>query len=153
MAQGPDHRQHQLRSHRRHRQGRDSELEMAGISMAGTLAEKDDPILVLNSGSSSLKFGIYHRGRADEEPLLTGSADGIGRSNGTFSVRSSNGEPLTQREGVVESQSDALNALAAAIREHLPSAPAAVGHRVVHGGPNLRTHQLITTQVLDQLRA
>ena len=32
-------------------------------------------------------------------------------------------------------------------------APVAVGHRVVHGGPNLRTHQLITPQVLDQLRA
>jgi acetate kinase len=28
-----------------------------------------------------------------------------------------------------------------------------VGHRVVHGGPNLRTHQLITPQVLEQLRA
>jgi acetate kinase len=29
----------------------------------------------------------------------------------------------------------------------------AVGHRVVHGGPNLRRHQIITPQVLDELRS
>jgi acetate kinase len=125
---------------------------MAGVGMAERLAGKDDPILVLNSGSSSLKFGIYSRGPTDEEPSLSGSADGIGRSNGTFSIRSSNGE-LSQREGIIESQSDALAALASAIREHLFSAPVAVGHRVVHGGPNLRTHQLITPKLTDELRA
>jgi acetate kinase len=31
--------------------------------------------------------------------------------------------------------------------------PLAVGHRVVHGGPNLRRHQIITPQVLDELRS
>ena len=57
----------------------------------GKAARKDDLILVLNSGSSSLKFGVYYRARArsDEEPLLTGSAEGIGRSNGTLHIRSS----------------------------------------------------------------
>ncbi len=58
-----------------------------------------------------------------------------------------------ERKSVVESQSDALAALAATIQEHIHSTPVAVGHRVVHGGPNLLTHQLITPQVLDQLRA
>ncbi|MGA9042156.1 MAG: acetate/propionate family kinase [Terriglobales bacterium] len=125
---------------------------MAGIGMAERLAEKHS-ILVLNSGSSSLKFGIYRRGVTDEEPLLSGSADGIGRSNATFTISSPDGKLLVQREGMVESQSDALNALAAAIREHLQSAPVAVGHRVVHGGPNLRTHQLITPRLMDELRA
>ncbi len=57
---------------------------MAGVSVVEKLARKDDLILVLNSGSSSLKFGIYYRGASDEEPLLTGSADGIGRGNGTL---------------------------------------------------------------------
>jgi len=126
---------------------------VAGVSDVETLAGKDDLILVLNSGSSSLKFGMYCRGASDEEPLLTGSAEGIGHSNGALHIRSSNGKPLVQRESVLESQSEALTALAVVIREHIHTAPVAVGHRVVHGGPDLRTHQLITQQVLDQLRS
>jgi acetate kinase len=121
--------------------------------MAKELARKDGPILALNSGSSSLKFGIYLPGATDEQPLLTGSADGIGRDNGSLRIRSSDGKPLLQRDCIHESQSDALNALATAMREHTESAPAAVGHRVVHGGPNLCRHQIITPQVLDQLRS
>ena len=65
---------------------------MAGLGMVEKLARKDDLIFVLNSGSSSLKFGVYHRGASDEEPLLTGSADGIGHSNGTLHIRSSDGK-------------------------------------------------------------
>src|SRR5277367_3560118 len=121
--------------------------------MAQDPPAKDDLILVLNSGSSSLKFGIYRRGASDEEAVLTGSAEGIGRANGTLNIRSSDGTALVARERIHESQSDALSALAAAIQQHVHTAPAAVGHRVVHGGPHLLTHQLITPQVLDQLRA
>ena len=121
--------------------------------MAPGPAAKDDLILVLNSGSSSLKFGIYRRGASDEEAVLTGSAEGIGRGNGTLNIRSSDGTVLVGKERIHESQSDALTALAAAIKEHVHTPPVAVGHRVVHGGPHLLTHQLITPQVLDQLRA
>ena len=121
--------------------------------MEEDLAGKDDLILALNSGSSSLKFGIYYRGASDEEPLMTGSAEGIGHSNGSLRIRSGDGKPLVQREGILESQSDALSALGAAVQEHIHAVPVAVGHRIVHGGPNLRTHQLITPQVLDQLRS
>ncbi len=60
---------------------------MAGVGIVETQAGKDELILVLNSGSSSLKFGIYSRGASDEEPLLSGSADGIGRSNGELHIR------------------------------------------------------------------
>jgi acetate kinase len=121
--------------------------------MVEKLPLKDDLIFVLNSGSSSLKFGIYYRGASDEEALLTGSADGIGQSNGTLNVRSSAGKSLVQRESILESQTDALATVAEAIREHIHAAPVAVGHRVVHGGPNLLTHQPITPQVLDELRS
>jgi acetate kinase len=105
----------------------------------------------LNSGSSSLKFGIYTPGATDEEPLLTGSADGIGRDNGSLHIRSSDGTSLLQRDCTHESQSDALSALSEAIRGHVDGMPVAVGHRIVHGGPELRKHQIITPQVLDQL--
>ncbi len=121
--------------------------------MANESANPDGPILVLNSGSSSLKFGIYRRGATDEEPLLTGSAEGIGRDNGSLRIRSADGKPLLERDCIHESQSEALVALAAAIRQHNHDTPVAVGHRVVHGGPKLCKHQLITPQVLDHLRA
>src|SRR6266852_747840 len=126
---------------------------MAGIGIVEGLTRKEDLILVLNSGSSSLKFGIYYHGATDEEPLLTGGADCIGRSNGALTIRASDGKPLLQRGSILESQSDALTALAAAIQEHIHTVPVAVGHRVVHGGPKLRTNQLITPQVLDQLHS
>jgi acetate kinase len=128
---------------------------MARIDIVEILPRNDYLILALNSGSSSLKFGVYRRaaGDSDEKPLLTGSAEGIGHSNGTLQIFSSGGNPLVVREAIHESQSDALAALAAGVRDHIHAAPVAVGHRVVHGGPELRSHQLITPQVLGQLRS
>jgi acetate kinase len=128
-------------------------MEMVGISRVETLENKNDLILVLNSGSSSLKFGLYTRDANDEEALLTGSADGIGRANGTLNIVSSDGKQLANRDNISESQSAALATLAAEIQQHIQAAPIAVGHRVVHGGPNLLTHQLITPKLLDELRA
>jgi acetate kinase len=117
---------------------------------------KNDPILVLNSGSSSLKFGVYirsHDSTNDEEPLLTGSAQGIGHSNGTLDIRSADGQSLSHLTAVQESQGHALRALISAMREHIPTPPAAIGHRIVHGGPNLCRHQPITAEVLKELRS
>jgi acetate kinase len=110
-------------------------------------------IFVINSGSSSLKFGAYSQGPSDELPLLTGSAEGIGRDNGSLHIRSSSGESLVKRDCIHESQGNALATVAKAIRDHIHSTPIAVGHRIVHGGPKLVAHQLITPQLLEQLRA
>jgi acetate kinase len=112
-----------------------------------------DLILVLNSGSSSLKFGVYENSAGDEEPLLAGSAEGIGRDSGSLQIRTGDGKALLQRKGVHESQSDALKALAEAMQEHIRGTPTAVGHRVVHGGPNLCEHQRITPEMLRELKA
>jgi acetate kinase len=120
---------------------------MAGV---GTVEEL---ILVLNSGSSSLKFGVYRRSSNDEDAVLSGGAEGVGRSNGALHIRSFDGKPLVQRDCVLESQKDALSALGKALQDHLHSPPVAVGHRIVHGGPSLREHQLITPRILQQLRA
>ena len=54
---------------------------------------------------------------------------------------------------MLESQSHALGAVAEAVQRHVGQSPLAVGHRIVHGGPKLRTHQEITPQVLEELRA
>ncbi len=110
-------------------------------------------ILVLNSGSSSLKFGVFRRGQKDEELLFEGSADGVGREDGKLVVRAADGETLLSQDHVSESQPEALEKIAFALRTHLSNGPAAVGHRVVHGGPHLREHQLLTPDVLRQLKA
>src|SRR5216684_1921929 len=126
---------------------------MAGVGIVEKFVGKDNLILALNSGSSSLKFGIYCQGASDEEPLMTGSAEGIGRTNGSLHIRSSDGTTLVARESILESQSGALAVLATTVRGQVSTAPVAVGHRIVHGGPKLRTHQLITPLVLDHLRS
>ena len=98
-------------------------------------------ILVLNSGSSSLKFAVY--GPADE-PALAGSAEGISRPNGTLNITN-----ILTQDHILETQEDALKKLST----HIPQALSAVAHRVVHGGPHLREHTIITPAILDQLRA
>ncbi|HKN25959.1 MAG TPA: acetate/propionate family kinase [Candidatus Acidoferrum sp.] len=126
---------------------------MARVDMVDSPNSNDNFIFVLNSGSSSLKFGLYRRGANDEEAVLTGSADGIGHDNGSLHLRSASGESLVKRECIHESQSHALDVVSKAIRQHLNTAPVAVGHRVVHGGPHLVVHEAITPKLLDQLRA
>jgi acetate kinase len=116
-------------------------------------AENQNLILTVNSGSSSLKFGIYRRGAEDEEGLLTGSADNIGRDCGSLQIRSSDGQTLLNKDCIHESQTDALRTLATAIREHVHASSVGVGHRIVHGGPKLCEHQPITAHVLQELRA
>src|SRR5256885_15548632 len=103
---------------------------MGKVTMGEQPAGKRDLILALNSGSSSLKFGVYWRGTDDEEPLLTGSADGIGRSNGSLRIRSADGKELLQRKDSHASQGQALSAVAEAMRAH-SDMPVAVGHRMV----------------------
>ncbi len=109
-------------------------------------------ILVLNSGSSSLKFGVYVPDSGDETAWLTGSAKGIGRDDGSLTMRSSDGAIDVKQSHVMESQHDALQRVADALHEHLDQPLAAVGHRVVHGGPHLTAHTLITTEVKQTLR-
>jgi acetate kinase len=112
-------------------------------------------ILVLNSGSSSLKFGLFTcspHGGGDEALLLEGSAEGIGRGDGSLRIKSPDGSVLVQQDHVLESQTDALQMLSRVLAEQKHERPAAVGHRVVHGGPHLRTHQRLTPEVRQRLQ-
>ena len=66
-----------------------------------------------------------------EDPLLAGSASGIGRTDGKLEVRTGGGETLIHRESIHESQSETLAAIAAAIRDHIQTKP-------VDSGPSRR---------------
>lgn len=109
-------------------------------------------ILVINSGSSSLKFGLYANQDGEEHPLVEGEAEGIGQSNGKLELRHSNGRVLRSEGAAFASQADALDRAAQWLGERSFGAPAAIGHRVVHGGPRLVAHQAITSAVLKKLK-
>jgi acetate kinase len=112
----------------------------------------DGSILIINAGSSSLKFGLYEQRDAEERLLLDGVADGVGRSNGRIELRDVHGQTLRSENASVASVDDAMGYAAKCLTEFSKSKPCAVGHRVVHGGPDLLTHQRITPALLEELR-
>jgi acetate kinase len=118
-------------------------------------AVSDELLLAVNSGSSSLKFGLYRHPPGDCNPvlLLAGGASGIGHSNGRLQVKDAGGASLLDQAYTLNSQGHALKEVLDQI-EHLGHGrPAAIGHRVVHGGPHLREHQLIDDALLEKLVA
>ena len=87
------------------------------------------PVLALNVGSSSLKFGFFMVGASGSRVLVSGAEEAVGEPQAALAR-------IAQR---MEAQG-------------LP-APAAVGHRIVHGGPQCRQHTLIDAAVMQQLQA
>jgi acetate kinase len=83
-------------------------------------------ILALNCGSSSLKYGLYSSGA---------------------------GGPVLVREGEAEEIRDHAAALAHALEVLDTGDIAAVGHRIVHGGADVRRHQILTPDVMERLQA
>jgi acetate kinase len=107
--------------------------------------------LALNSGSSSLKFGLYRVSASRTDMLFTGVAESIGEPSSQFQVRDSQGNMLTHDTAPILSQQDAVIRIGKLFDEAKTPAPAAIGHRVVHGGPKLRQHCLIDEIVSQQL--
>lgn len=114
---------------------------------------KPRPVLALNSGSSSLKFGLYRAGPVRTEELLSGEAEAIGEAAGKFSARNSRGEVLASETAPIPTQREAVIRVGRLLAESGMPAPGAVGHRIVHGGPQLLQHCLIDDAVLQKLEA
>jgi acetate kinase len=109
------------------------------------------PILVINSGSSSIKFSIFQASADKRTALLDGAVDGIGTANGSFHVKSSDGKKVVDEKPQIPNREVAFNLIAEALQKLPFPKPGAVGHRVVAGGPHLRDHQRITPEVLAEL--
>ena len=110
-------------------------------------------VLALNSGSSSLKFGLYRVEPNHIEMLLSGQASSIGASEARFSAHDSRQNEVVSEAATIPSQQEAISRIARLLTESNMPAPAAIGHRIVHGGPNLRQHCVIDLPVLRQLVA
>jgi len=114
-----------------------------------------DYALVLNAGSSSLKFCVFQRPDGERWRLeARGQIEGIGTSP-RLSVKGAAGEKVADEalEPSVRNGSDAIDVLAVWLRSRYAGARVlGVGHRVVHGGPRFAGPTVITREVLDQLR-
>jgi acetate kinase len=110
----------------------------------------DQLIGVINAGSSSLKFSVY----AGDERLLDGQVDGIG-VRPAAKARDAAGAALPPPELGVSppaTPADALVAIMPWLHDRLGGRRfAALGHRVVHGGPKHAAPCLVTPALLAEL--
>ena len=116
-----------------------------------TDAEPQLNVLALNSGSSSLKFGLYCVGSSRIERLVSGEVELIGDKSGKFHAEDSRGNTLLTDTGPISSQREAIFRIGRLLVDAKMPTAAAIGHRIVQGGPKLRQHCLIDDAVLTQL--
>lgn len=110
-------------------------------------------VLAFNSGSSSLKFGLYRVGVAQVDMLLSGEAASVGASGGTFHAQDSRLHELASETASFSGPGEAVVRIKKLLRESGMPKPDAIGHRVVHGGPSLLSHCIIDDSVLAKLEA
>ena len=115
----------------------------------------DDYGLVLNAGSSSLKFCVFV-GHVKQEWQLAarGQIDGIGTSP-KLSVKDDAGAKLADEklDASVKDGKAALAVLAEWLKARWGGSKVlGVGHRVVHGGAKYAGPSIVTPEVLEDLR-
>lgn len=113
----------------------------------------DDFALVLNAGSSSVKFSVFHRREAHSwHQEARGQIDGIGTSS-RLTVSDPSGEKLADEGLTIGDGREAIDAVAGWLTSHYGgSRLVGVGHRVVHGGPRLSAPTIVTENILAELR-
>jgi len=106
-------------------------------------------VLVINAGSSSLKYSLVDAASGDAP--ATGLIERIGEPSGT--LRHSGPDGDTEEERKVDDHEDALRWAMKAFATHGPSLDdaglAAVGHRVVHGGERFSEPTLIDDSLIE----
>jgi acetate kinase len=114
------------------------------------MPSKPSLVLVLNSGSSSLKFAIHDTG--SRTPLLSGLAERLGAENPVITFKDSEGKRvISLGDG---GHAAALEAVLAELARHdWLDALTAVGHRVVHGAERFSESTLVTPAVIDDIEA
>jgi acetate kinase len=121
-------------------------------------------ILVINSGSSSIKYSLFDMN--EHAPLATGLVEKIGEAisrikHTTPAFPGSGGEPATEvvRELVVTDHRQGLALMADLLMDEAvgviqsPAEIAAIGHRVVHGGERFSQPTVITADVQQTIKS
>ena len=111
--------------------------------------------LVLNAGSSSLKFCVYRPPAAGRFELeARGQIEGIGTSP-RLTAKNTQGQTLTDEalDARVHDGRTALDVLASWLSSKFGGAQIlGVGHRVVHGGATFTRPTVVNPQVLEELK-
>ncbi len=108
-------------------------------------------ILTINSGSSSVKFALFAMG-SEEIRLFSGSLEQIGETESHFQVYGEKGDSLVQQAVSAPDHHTALQVLFAWLKQAGHHAALdAIGHRLVHGGPEFIRPHLITPELRTRL--
>jgi acetate kinase len=105
-------------------------------------------VLCLNSGSSSLKLGLF----SGDDRLASCAIDGIGGATGRLRVRGKGGAALRDEPSRAANHGDAVHAGLDALAGHGFPPPDAAGHRFVHGGPRQHEPRMIDADLFAVLR-
>jgi acetate kinase len=114
--------------------------------------DRMDIILVVNAGSSSVKFQVFSCA-AEPKRVLKGQVEGIG-AQPKLRVEAADKTVLVDESyapDVIPDPGAALQKAASWLRETQKLHLVAVGHRVVHGGPDYDRPVLISSKVLTDL--
>lgn len=109
------------------------------------------PVLVLNSGSSSIKFSIYEAGNGERRKLYEGAVDGIGTEQGKFWIKDAGGIKIADQSPALPTRSVAFKMIADLLHSGDFPAPAAIGHRMVCAAPTLQENQLVTPEMITEM--
>lgn len=115
-------------------------------------SNKEHFVLVLNSGSSSLKFAVYHDKTMHRQ--WSGVIKGIGKSSGsmTFSDSHQKARPTTSEH--YRNIEDAATAIILWLKENKKHCLiSAIGYRLVQGGSEHRIPEIINEKLLRDLNA
>lgn len=109
-------------------------------------------ILALNAGSSSLKFALFRAGETLVR-VTSGSIERIGLPDSMFTLKPASGQPPEQRPVSAPNHASCVGLLLQETEQAAGGAGlAAVGHRVVHGGARYTAPQIVTPEMLTELR-
>ncbi len=111
------------------------------------------PILVLNAGSSSIKFAIFAASSSDQSQLASGIIEGIASAGqGRCRLLDADGNTLQDETADIPDSADGLARIVRLLADHpeLPR-PAAIGHRMVCSSPEITENQRVTPELLATL--
>ncbi len=118
-------------------------------------------ILVLNSGSSSIKFSMWEASSKQPKKLLEGEVEGIGADQGSdakFWLKSwmsgsneSSGARLIDESLKLPDLAAAFERISKALSQQPFPRPGAIGHRMVCGGPTVTENQILTPALIEEM--
>jgi len=112
-------------------------------------------ILTINGGSSSIKFALFEAPKESDgslQRILQGQIERIGLPQAALTVKGSQPQDNFLRGVDAKNYTAAVTLLTEWLKQRVPSGElAAVGHRVVHGGPKYSEAQRVTAEMVEEL--